>query len=355
MDYIYLAGGLILLTISGNYLVKAAVGIARYFRLSALVIGATVVSMGTSAPELLVSVDAALMGISDISLGNVIGSNIANLALVLGLTALILPIPILNSGIRFDWLFMMFASIFLWIFLSSKQEIGSIEGMIFIGLLLIYVIWSVKRGQKIKSTSNPNEPSQETIIACPNSLQGLFMMLRSNNPLPVPLSIVLLVFSSAGLMLGADILVKGASNLAQQFGVSERIIGLTVVAIGTSLPELATSLVAAFKKEMDISVGNLIGSNIFNILGILGITAIITPIPIADPKIFNDLIWMILISAVLILFLVPAVKRFKPISYFKNFKTFFLSSERTQLAYISRYEGLAYLFIYIAYILMIFF
>ncbi len=352
MDYLYLIAGIILLTISGNYLVKAAVGIARFFKLSALVIGATVVSMGTSAPELIVSLDAALMGVSDISLGNVIGSNIANLALVLGLTALILPIPILRSGIRFDWTFMMFASALLWIVLARNGGIGFYEGLVFVILLVVYIIWSIQRGKT--SSAQKESVLDEAVVGCPNSLKGLLSMLKSDSPLPLPLSIVLLVVSIAGLKYGAEFLVSGASNIARELGISERIIGLTVVAVGTSLPELATSLMAAIKKQMDISVGNLIGSNIFNILGILGVTALVTPIPLADPKIINDLIWMTAISGFLLFLLVPVAKKFDLVGFLGNFKTFLFSSKSAQNGIVNRWEGFIYLMIYILYVLLVF-
>ena len=270
MDFVYLAGGLALLLYSGKFLVRGGVELARHFHLSSLVVGVTVVSFGTSAPELLVSVQAAIGGYPDIAIGNVIGSNISNVAIVLAISAIISPVLINRSSLVFDWPVMMIFTIVLYL-LILNNVLGFSGGLVIFSMLVAYVVWSVVSSRlKIKR----------------NAEQFL------SPSMPLYLAIIMVVLSSAGLAIGADWLVEGAAGIARDLGVSERVISLSLIAFGTSLPELVTSAVAAVKKESDISVGNIIGSNIFNIGAVLGITSMITPIQINQQVIDFDIFWV---------------------------------------------------------------
>lgn len=286
MEYLLLIGGLAVLIGGGEVLVRGAVGIASKFKLSPLVIGMTIVSFGTSAPELIVSLKAALEGSPEIAIGNVIGSNIANISLVLGLTAIILPIPVAVATLKRDWPIMMFVSLLFFVFILNGM-LENWEGFIFVGLLLGYIIYQLKSSKK---------SDEETEVVKQHIL----------------ISILLIAIGVVGLAFGADWLVQGAVNIAKNFGVSEHIIAVTIVAFGTSVPELVTSVVAAVKKQMDISVGNLIGSNIFNILAVLGITAIFKEIPISETVISNDIFWVLGTSFILLpLMLNYSISRWK--------------------------------------------
>lgn len=282
MAIIFLLIGLVLLLVGGDFLVKGAVGLAKRFNIPTMVIGLTIVSFGTSAPELLVSLQAALDGHPDISIGNVIGSNVANIALVLGLTAIILPIPVARGTVRVDEPLMIGATLLLWYFMSDTVITG-IEGAILFGILITY-LYLLMRGVKTKGS--------EAVVEIEEGLSHMGLWK----------AILLILGGCLGLVFGSDLLVEGATELARTFGVSEYVIGVTVVAFGTSVPELATSLVAAFKKELDISVGNLVGSNIFNILSILGITAIVTPIPVNPLVLSSDMFWVTGITVLVYLF-----------------------------------------------------
>jgi cation:H+ antiporter len=284
-DFLQLIAGLVILLYSGQYLVKGGVQLAQYLKVSRLVIGVTVVSFGTSAPELIVSVQAALAGHPDISMGNVIGSNISNIALVLAIAAIILPIPVRSNSLKFDWPYMMVASILLYVF-TINLELNFIEGFIFFLMLIGFITYSIVRSRKKD--------------------KALLLQEQSQKLLPLWQTLVILVISAVGLVFGADWLVQGASNIALRMGVSERVISVSLIAFGTSVPELATSGVAAIKKESDISIGNIIGSNIFNILGVLGITGMITKIPVEDPRLVSvDIFWMLGISVLLFILILP--------------------------------------------------
>jgi len=285
MEYLLLTTGFLILLTSGNYLVKSSATIAYHLKLSTLVIGVTVVSFGTSAPELLVSMQAALDGYSDISIGNIVGSNISNIALVLAITAVIFPIAVKSDTIKIDWPFMMLASLVFYLF-CLNLNLGRIEGIIFILMLAGYLYFILSRSRKKKDYAQ-NQPVMHQ---------------------PIGLTILILTLSAGGLVLGSRLLVDNAVIVARNFGVSERIISLTLIAFGTSVPELATSAVAAFKKEMDISIGNIIGSNTFNLLAVLGITSIVKPIDINPQTISFDIFWMLGFSVLLFIFILPARK-----------------------------------------------
>jgi cation:H+ antiporter len=257
---IYLVGGLIMLFIGAEGLVRGSSNLAIKIGIAPLVVGLTVVSFGTSAPELVVSLKAALSGNGSISLGNVIGSNIANIALILGLAALIRPLSVHANVIMREIPIMIAISLLLLVLLIDG-EVGFIDGIILSGGLIIYLVVSVIMARK--------EKNAEVDAEFEEGLKSKF---------GIPLSIVFIIVGLGLLLFGANMFVQSAVAIAKIFNVSDAIIGLTIVAIGTSLPELITSIVAAYKKEADIAIGNVVGSNIFNILGILGITALIIPI-----------------------------------------------------------------------------
>ncbi len=276
--------GFVLLFFSGDWLVKSSVQIARYLKISTLVVGITVVAFGTSAPELLVSLKAVFDGVPDISVGNVVGSNIANIALVLGTVAIILPVRVSRkSSVFFDWTIMMGASLLFLLFVQNKV-IELYEGVIFIILIVIYLVFSVYKSRKQMGKSGE-------IILKPT------MKISS--------AIGLLVLAAVGLYFGSKLLVDGVVIVAKGFDISDRVIGISVVAFGTSVPELATSIMAAVKKETSISIGNIIGSNIFNLMAILGITSVLKPINVSQELISVDIWWMIGVAVLLILTLLP--------------------------------------------------
>ncbi len=283
MEYLLALLGFVLLIGSGRYLVKGSVSLAEHFKVSTLVIGVTVVAFGTSAPELLVSFQAALKGYPEMSLGNVIGSNISNIGLVLGVTVMILPIRVARNSLIIDWPMMMAVSI-LFYFLVQNHWLGRLEGLLFIVLLTGYVFFSLRFSRRQLRNSGVRHPEPEKSI---------------------PISLLLIVLSSAGLVAGSSLLVDNAAVIARNFGVSDRAISITMLAVGTSMPELVTSVMAAVQKETDISVGNIIGSNIFNILSVLGLTALVKPISVSPVMISVDIPWMIGISFLLLLLLIP--------------------------------------------------
>ncbi|MEM7161252.1 MAG: calcium/sodium antiporter [Bacteroidota bacterium] len=279
MPWFYVILGLLFLLAGGDILVRGAVGIAKRFRLSPLIIGLTIVSFGTSAPELMVSLQAALKGNPDIAIGNVVGSNIANLGLVLGLTVMIFPIVIDRNTLRIDWPVMMLASLLFWYFISDNV-IDFTEGFIFVLVLSFYLFFLFFYSKKTSVADEPEKQESES-----SWLDGPTINLS------------MVALGCVGLVYGADFLVSGASDIARKWDISEHVIGVTIVAFGTSVPELATSCIAAFKKQTDISVGNLIGSNIFNVFAILGITSLVTPINLEDPAVLSrDIYWMLAIS-----------------------------------------------------------
>jgi cation:H+ antiporter len=282
MEYIYLIAGFVLLLFGGKYLVKAGVALAGRFNVSSLVIGLTVVSFGTSAPELFVSVEAAIKNSPEFAIGNVIGSNIANIALVLAVTALIFPIPVKSSSVKIDAPFMIVVSILLWI-LMLNGILGRIEGLVMTGMLILYTVGIIYYSRK-------NYKDDRKLTAEKGGLGRILLLL---------------VLSIGGLAFGSDLLVENARIIALHFGISERVVGITILALGTSLPELATSAIAAFKKEMDISIGNVIGSNIFNILSVLGITSLVKPIPVDRGFLSFDIFWMLGVSMLLFFFILP--------------------------------------------------
>lgn len=243
--------------------------------ISPLLIGLTVVGFGTSTPELLVSVDAAWRGVPDIAIGNVVGSNIANILLIVGLSALVWPIRVSGATLRRDTAVMIAAALAL-VPILATAEVGRLSGLFLVLMLGVYLCWAYL---------SPGETAAED--------------LDVNAPASSVVSILWVIGGLLALMVGARLLVDGAVSIARGYGISEAFIGLTIVAVGTSLPELATSLIAAFRRQSEIAIGNIVGSNIFNLLGILGVTALIAPIPVAPRFLTFDLPVMIGVSLVL--------------------------------------------------------
>lgn len=285
MAYLFLFLGLVLLLVGGEFLVKGAVGMALKWNIAPMIVGLTVVSFGTSAPELLVSLQSALNGAPDLAMGNVIGSNIANLALVLGVTALIITIPVEKNTINLDWPVMMGSSILLWFFVQNGV-LDLTEGLTLFAILVSYIIYLVFKSNREKKKSSYTEELNEEFD-------------EEDAQRPFWFYLIFLVLGIAGLVVGANWMVDSAKEIALAFGVSEYIIGVTVVAFGTSLPELATSVIAAYRGRTDISVGNLVGSNIFNIMAVLGITSIVHPIRVNDVILSNDIFWFLGVSFII--------------------------------------------------------
>ncbi len=282
--------GLTLLVVGGEFLVRSSVALSFKLKLSKMVIGLTVVSFATSAPELLVSVQAALDGLSSISLGNVIGSNIANIGLVLGVTAVIAPLAIDKDFYKFNWPVMMLLSVALYFLLKSGNVLDRTEGIALLVMLIIYLWLLIARARK-KSAADALSEKQEVSDEVDDKLAVV-----SNFKI-----VIWLLIGGAALYFGSVWLVEGAVDLARVMEVSERVIAVTMIAIGTSVPELAASIIAALKKEKALSLGNLIGSNIFNIASVLGITAIIQPIAVTEIQVLNsDIFWLLGFAAILI-------------------------------------------------------
>ncbi|MBT8324640.1 MAG: calcium/sodium antiporter [Winogradskyella sp.] len=276
--------GLTLLVIGGEFLVRASVALSFKLEISKMVIGMTVVSFATSAPELLVSLQAALDGVSDIALGNVIGSNIANIGLVLGITATISPLVVDKDFYKFNWPMMMLLTFGLYYFLKNDEILSFVEGAVLFIALILFLLMLIRNARK-DAVLNIEEVDETLAIT---SSFKIFIWLT---------------IGALGLYFGSEWLVSGAKTLAKEVGVSDYAISVTVIAIGTSVPELAASVIAALKSEKAISLGNLIGSNIFNIGSVLGITAMIKPIainPLTPEILSTNIFWMIGISAVLV-------------------------------------------------------
>ena len=250
---VLLALGSILLYFGSEWIVKGGVGVAEKYGVSTIVIGLTVVAFGTSLPELLVSLNAAFQGSSSLAIGNAIGSNIANVGLVLSLSAFIFPITLKYTLIKRDLYVYLFSCV-VFIFFSLDGRLSKFEGAFFVNTLLFYVIYSIKK--PIENDTDIEEYEGDNFVEM----------------------ILFVIFGIVGLSLGADLFVDGSVFIARYFGISEVVIGMSIVAFGTSLPELATSAMAAYKKESAISIGNIIGSNTFNILCVLGVTSVVQPL-----------------------------------------------------------------------------
>jgi len=286
MAVLYVLFGFVLVILGGKYLVYGSVELANRFKISTTVIGLTVVAFGTSAPELWVSVNANITGHPDIAVGNIIGSNIANITLVLALVALIYPVKILSTTIFRDWVFMFLFAVLTTLFILN-DTISRIDAGILFLMLLAFIFISFRQAKKC-SKDTVFEPAKIEVWKA-----SLFV-----------------VASCVALSYGADFLVQGASDIARHFGIDERTISITLVAFGTSIPELSTSVMAALKKEMEITVGNIIGSNIFNIGAVFGIAGLINPIEI--PNFFSKYLFdntMMLLASMMLLFTILPLYR----------------------------------------------
>tara|TARA_B100001057_G_scaffold397478_1_gene407638 strand:- start:84 stop:1022 length:939 start_codon:yes stop_codon:yes gene_type:complete len=275
MSLIAIAIGIFLLIKGGDWLMRASVALSFSFSIPKIVIGMTVVSFATSAPELIVSVQAALSGHPDLALGNVVGSNIANLGLVLGITAIISPINVSQSFYKTDWPMMIVSSLLFYYFIVTDNKLDAVEGAFMFVLLIFFIFYLIKFQSKTELDEMTNV----------EQLMTLKKMIGY------------LLIGGFSLWLGSETLIKGAVSLAESMGVSERIISVSIVSLGTSIPELTASIIAIINKEKAISIGNLVGSNIFNLMAVLGITAMIHPLSVEDPGLLsNDVLWMLGIS-----------------------------------------------------------
>jgi len=282
-DIAFLVAGFVLLLVGGEYLVRGAVSIARRFGISPMVIGLTLVGFGTSAPELVASINAALKGSPGIAIGNVVGSNIANVFLVLGIAALIFPLATNREAYRRDGPVLILATAIL-VMMVLAGEIGRIAGAIGVALLVAYTSftwWSDRRSLDAGAVMHGQEA--EEIDEIPQSRMWVALLMAAGG--------------MAAVLYGADLLVDGAIGIARGFGLSEAVIGLTIVAIGTSLPELATAVIAAWRRHADVAFGNIVGSCIFNIFGILGVTALVMPLAVpAEIALFD--VWIAALAAI---------------------------------------------------------
>jgi cation:H+ antiporter len=291
MDYLLLILGFVTLIIGGEFLVKGAVALAIKANVSTLVIGMTVVSFGTSAPELLVSVGAALSEGSDkmMSVGNIIGSNIANLALVLGITALIFPIPVQRVSIRQDWPVLMVSSVLFVVFMAffddDKFIVNRWEGLLLLMSIIAFTYYLIKKSREDSKKAKLEEENVKK---------------EDESEKPVWQNISFLIIGCVGLVVGANWLLSAAVNIAETFEVPSFIIGVTVLAFGTSVPELVTSAIAAYRKQTDIAIGNLIGSNVFNILCVVGVTGSVAGMPLPESVLKFDIWWMLGITALIL-------------------------------------------------------
>ncbi len=285
-DFLQIGGGLILLFFGGEGLLQGSISLAHSFGLSRLLVSLVIIGFGTSMPEMTVSVTAALQGASEIAVGNVVGSNIANVLLIVGLAVIINPIHIVDKSVRRDIVMMMAASVLLCI-VALFGTFNFISGALMLFALCGYIFWCVRQDR---------QKSLEMASIAEQDIQG-------KKPLSVPLALLFSFVGLGFLVLGASFLIQGAVALARDFGISEAVIGLTIVAVGTSLPEVATAVVAARRSHGDIVIGNIIGSNIFNVLAILGVTSLIKSITVTGQILVVDIWIMLAVSAILSWFL----------------------------------------------------
>lgn len=280
MDILYVIGGFIILLLAGDALVRGAVGLSLKLGIPALIVSLTIVAFGTSAPELLISIKAAMDDAAGLALGNIVGSNIANVLLVLGMPALLFGISTQDDTSKQNYIYMILGSV-VFIVMGLLGSFTFLQGMLLI-LMLAVILYQAYIHAKISRRAL--KLATEDIPVVSDAWLKISIML---------------VIGVIGLPLGANLLVEGAVNIAQRAGIDEAVIGLTMVAIGTSLPELATTVMAAYRKEADVAIGNVIGSNIFNLLGVVGVTSLITTLPVPDAFVIFDF-WIMLASSLLL-------------------------------------------------------
>jgi len=305
--YFLIFAGFCLLLAGGEGTVRGSVLLAKTFSISPMIIGLIVVGLGTSLPELLVGINAALIGAPGLVVGNVLGSNVANLLLILGAAILLTPFSLKPSLIRFDAVAMMVATL-LFFFLAITGQLVPWKGLVLLVFMMAYLALTLRRNIRIKN-SGPDKHVEFTAETNLFSKKFTGLTLRrwiSNNP--VISSTTFIVMGIILMVSGAELLVGGATELAEKFGVPDEVIGLTVIAIGTSLPELAAAIVAAYRKHPDLCVGNVVGSNIFNVCGIAGITTLVTALPISETIINFDLLVFLGATACIFFFLVTGLR-----------------------------------------------
>ena len=311
MEYVWLIAGFVLLIVGADIFVEGSAAIAKRFKIPTIIIGLTVVALGTSLPEASVSVSAALSGNNDIAVSNVLGSNIFNLLVVLGASALICPVRVHSASIKKEIPFSVFLTVLLGVLLAfgihfdseadmlmgmeifshASFKLGVAGGAILLVFFALYMYWQISSALKARKKGKiADEPEDE------------------NKKIPAGLAIEMVILGIVGIILGGDFVVESASTIAKHFGMSQTLIGLTIVAIGTSLPELVTSIVAAKKGESDLALGNVIGSNVFNIVFILGASAVISPMTVDILAIYDTLV--LLFVSVLALIFARSNKRF---------------------------------------------
>jgi cation:H+ antiporter len=280
LDYLGILFGIILLSYGGDLLTKSSIDISLKFSVPKIIIGMTVISFATSAPELIVSLNATLDGLPSFAIGNVLGSNIANIGLVLGIITIIYPITLKQRFYYTDFPLLMISTALFYFIIYTDNQISRTEGFILL-ISITAILFYLFIYQK-KSISEFSEDID-------------------NNKISITKSFIYIIFSGSLLWLGSETLIKSAVTVANKFEISERVISITMVAIGTSIPELAASIVASLKKQNDLSIGNLIGSNIFNLLVVIGVTSSIIPIGgIENSIIFNDMLWVVLFSGIIL-------------------------------------------------------
>jgi cation:H+ antiporter len=295
MVWLMAALGLVILLFAGDALVKGAVNLALRIGIPALIVSLTIVAFGTSAPELLISIQAAMMGVPGIAMGNVVGSNTANILLVLGIPALIAVMHTSEHDTRKSFVVMIAASV-LFIALSFRGVFDWISGLILLGALAVALADMFREARKHHSSAALAAEG----FAKADDLDDLDELEGADPNMPWWKIILFLVLGLAGLPLGADILVDSATVIARTFGISETVIGLTLVAVGTSMPELATTVMAAIRRQADVALGNVIGSNLFNLLAIIGVAAFVAPIPVDQQFLTYDL-WVMLAASLLLI------------------------------------------------------
>jgi cation:H+ antiporter len=280
LSFLALAGGLVMLAAGGDFLVAGAARLARRLGMTPLLIGLTIVAFGTSMPELFVGLAAVMQGYPDILVGNVVGSNIANIGLILGLSALLVPLSVTVKNIAYEFYLVLAATLVLFA-VAWMGVFPRIGGLVFVGSLIWYTVYSCRHG--INKNDNGEDRSENQASVCSwaklSALIGLGLV---------------------SLALGSGLFIDGAVDVARYFGVSELVIGLTLAAVGTSLPELASSIAAIRRRQYDLVVGNVVGSNLFNLLMVLGSAALFKPFPVSSSMLFRDLPVMLLFSLILL-------------------------------------------------------
>lgn len=308
MMYLQFLCGLVLLVVTAEIMIRGAVGLATHFGMSPLLVGMTVVALGTSAPELVVALDAAINGTPAVATGNVVGSNIANVLLIVGAAALLTPIVRRPNGRKRDGLLLIFFTV-LFLMVGRTGEIGFASGALLLLVFVVYMGVTIRQGMAV--LSNGSDASGNTPDGSSDDVDDVL----SSAPKNLWLAALATVGGLVGIAFGADLTVTGGVSIARTYGVSEEVIGLTLIAVGTSLPELAATVVAARRGHPDVALGNILGSNMFNMLAIAGITAMVTPLPVSASMIAFDL-WVILATSVVV---APVLMGRLPMTRFAGF------------------------------------